>query len=114
MADARLPSLRWRWVAATLAFLLAVAGVGFLVVSVHQHDDARDDLTRTQHELADARANSSSDARKLTKAQQHVQSVRDQLTALDKGVGGLADLDQRDFDAVRSAIRAGLGGDLSG
>ena len=114
MADEQLPSLRWRWVGCVVAFLLAVGGVGFLVLSVQQHDDARDDLTRVEHRLAAARANSSLDARQLTSAQQQVQSVHDQLAALDKGAGDLADLDQRDLDAVRAAIQAGLAGDLSG
>jgi hypothetical protein len=114
MTDAQIPSLRWRWVACIVAFLLAVAGVAFLVVSVQQHDDARDDLTRAEHQLIDARANSSSDAQKLTTAQQKAQSAHDQMTALDTGTGDLADLDQRDLDAVRGAIQAGLAGDLSG
>jgi hypothetical protein len=83
------------------------------VVSVQQHDDARDDLTRAEHQLTAARANSSSDARKLTTAQQRAQSVHDQLAALDTGAGSLADLDQGDLDAVRGAIQAGLAGDLS-
>ena len=114
MPDDPRPSLRWRWVAAVTAFLLAVAGVAFLVVSVQQHDDAQDELTHAEHQLAVARANSSSDARQLTKAQQQARSVHDQLTALGQGVGAVADLDQRDLDAVRSALQAGLGGDLSG
>ncbi len=114
MAPDRRPSLRWRWVAAVAAFVLAVVGVAFLVVSVQQHGDAQDDLTRAEHQLAVARANSSADARHLTAARQRAQSIHDQLTALDQGVGDVADLDQRDLDAVRSAIQAGLGNDLSG
>jgi hypothetical protein len=114
MAEHRDSSLRWRWVAAVAAFLLAVAGVAFLVVTVEQHADAQDDLTRVRHQVAAARANTSSDARRLAQAQRLVQSVRDHLLALGTGTRDLAGLDQRDLDAVKAAVQAGLGGDLSG
>jgi hypothetical protein len=114
VADRQPPSLTWRWVAAITAFLLAVAGVAFLVVSVQQHRDAQDDLTRARDQLAAARTNSSLEARRLTAAQRRARSVGDQLTALGKGVSDLGDMDQRDLDAVKAAIQAGLGGDLSG
>ncbi len=113
MADRPTSSLRWRWAAVITACVLAVAGVAFLVVSARSHADARDDLTRAQHRLATARANSSAEARQLAKAQQQAQSVKDQLAALVKGTGALPDVDQRDLDAVRAAIQAGLAGDLS-
>lgn len=93
--------------------MLAVAGVAFLVVSTRSHADARNDLTRAQHQLATARANSSVDARQLAEAQQQAQLVKDQLAALVRGTGALRDLDQRDLDAVKAAIQAGLAGDLS-
>ena len=113
MADGGAPSPGWRWVAAITAFVLAVAGVAFLVVSVRSHSDAHDDLTRAERQLATARANTSADARQLATARQQTQSVKDQLAALVKGTGDLPDLDQRDLDAVKSAIQAGLAGNLS-
>jgi hypothetical protein len=114
VADRQQRSLRWRWVAAITAFLLAVAGVAFLLLSVQEHTDAQDDLAHARHQLASARTNSSSDARQLAQAQLVAKSVHDQLGALDKGVVDLADLDQHDLDAVKAAIQAGLAGDLSG
>lgn len=117
MADeqvGQVPSLRWQWVACVVAFVLAVGGVAFLVVSVRRHGEARHDLTRAQHHLTGARARSSSEARALAEAQQHVKSVHDQLVALEQGTGNLPDLDQRDLDAVKAAIQAGLAGDRNG
>ncbi len=96
-----------------VALLLAVAGVAFLGWSIVQHREAQDDRATTRALLTTRRANTSTDAQRLKDALAAVRSVRDQLTALDKGVTGLADLDQHDLDAVRAAVNAGLGGVLA-
>jgi hypothetical protein len=103
-----------RWAAFVVALIAAVVGVAFLVVSVEQHQDARDDLTRARRNLAAARAHSSADAEHLKRAQQTVHSVHDQLASMGLGVGALSSLDQRDLTAVRDAIQAGLAGNLAG
>jgi hypothetical protein len=107
MADAR--SYR-RWGAFGVALVLALLGAAFLVWSISQHQDARDDLAAVKAQLATRRANTSKDAEALQRAQQQVAAVRDQLVALDPGAGQLSDLDQQDLDAVRAAIQAGLAG----
>lgn len=106
-------SRAWRWIAFGVALIFALAGAAFLVLSVEQHQDARDDLTRVRRELATARTNSSVNADHLRRALDAVDSVRDQLTAIDKGASDLVGLDQRDLGAVRNAIQAGLAGDLT-
>ena len=107
------PSVRRRLLAAIAAFALAVASVAFLVVSVKQHVDARADLTHVRKQLAIARATSSSDARELSAARQRLASVHDQVAALGKGVGNLANMDGRDLETVRAAIQGGLAGSLA-
>ena len=81
--------------------------------SISQHQDARDDLAAARAELATRRANTSSDAEALQHALDTVGTVRDQLGALGQGVVGVADLDQRDLDAVRAAVQAGLAAKLT-
>ena len=95
------------------ALVLALLGVAFLAWSVMQHQDARDDLTQVRAQLATNRASSSKEAQTLKQVQQSVGTVHDQLAALDKGVNGLADLDQRDLETVRAAVQAGLAGSLT-
>jgi hypothetical protein len=112
MAD-RPPLGALRWAAFGVALVAALVGVAFFVVSIQQHQDARDDLTRARHDLATVRAHSSIDARRLKRAQQAVAPVHDQLVAIGQGVGGLSSLDQRDLDAVKAALQAGLAGNLS-
>jgi hypothetical protein len=98
------------------ALVLALLGVAFLVWSISQHQDARDDLTDARAHLATGRAATSNDLKHLRNAQDAVASVHDQLAALDApaaGATGLADLDQKDLEAVRAAIQAGLAGKLT-
>ena len=93
--------------------MLALLGVAFLGWSIVQHQDARDDLANVRAQLATNRASSSNEAQALKHVQQSVGTVRDQLAALDPGVNGLADLDQRDLETVRAAVQAGLAGSLA-
>jgi Flp pilus assembly protein TadB len=95
------------------ALVLALLGVAFLGWSIMQHQEARDDLTKVRAQLATNRASSSKEAQALQEVQQSVATVRDQLAALDHGVNGLADLDQRDLETVRTAVQAGLAGSLA-
>ncbi len=95
------------------ALVLALLGIAFLGWSITQHQDARDDLTKVRAQLATNRASSSKEAQALKQVQQSVATVRDQLAALDQGVNGLADLDQRDLETVRAAVQAGLAGSLA-
>ena len=112
MADHR-TSLGRRRVAFAVALLLAFAGVALLGWSIVQHRDATADRATTRSLLTTRRANTSTDAQRLKRSLVAVTGVRDQLAALDKGVTGLADLDQHDLDAVRAAVNAGLGGALA-
>jgi hypothetical protein len=111
MAESRSSSLRW--VAFGGALVLALLGAASLVWSISQHQDARDDLAAARAELATRRANTSSDAEALQHALDTVGTVREQLGALGQGVVGVADLDQRDLDAVRAAVQAGLAAKLT-
>jgi hypothetical protein len=113
MADRRPHWAGWRRVAFSAALLLALGGAAFLVLSVQEHNDARDGLTRTRHELATARAASSRDTQALTKVQDTIDSVKDQLGAIGTGAVPVADLDQSDLGAVRAAVQGGLAGDVT-
>ncbi len=93
--------------------MLALGGIAFLVVSISQHQDARDDLAAARVQLVTQRAASSKDSKRVRHAQAVVATVHDQLGALAPGVTGLADLDQKDLDAVRAAIQGGLAGTLA-
>ncbi len=101
------------WIAFVGALVLALLGIAFLGWSIMQHQDARDDLTKVRAQLATNQASSSKEAQALKQVQQSVATVRDQLAALDQGVNGLADLDQRDLETVRAAVQAGLAGSLA-
>ena len=101
------------WIVFSGALVLALLGVAFLGWSITQHQDARDDLTKVRAQLATNQASSSKEAQALKQVQQSVATVRDQLAALDQGVNGLADLDQRDLETVRAAVQAGLAGSLA-
>ena len=94
--------------------MLALLGVAFLGWSILQHQDARDDLhqvrARARHQpgqLVEGGAGPEAGAA-VGRA-----PSRDQLAALDQGVNGLADLDQRDLETVRAAVQAGLAGALA-
>jgi hypothetical protein len=113
MADRRPHWAGWRWLAFTTVLLLAFAGAAFLVVSVQDHNDARDDLAHSRRDLAIARSNSSRDTQTLHQVQDSIDSVNDQLGAIGKGAVPVADLDQSDLDAVSAAVRAGLVGDVT-
>ncbi len=102
-----------RWLAFSAALVLALAGVGFLGWSITQHQDARDDLDAARTQLGARRAATSNELKNVRHARDAVASVHDQLAALEPGVGGLADLDQKDLDAVRAAIQAGLAAKLA-
>ena len=104
---------RRRWIAFGGVLVLALLGIAFLGWSITQHQEARDDLTRVRAQLATNRASASKEAQLLHEEQQSVGRVRDQLGALDHGVNGLADLDQRDLETVRAAVQAGLAGSLA-
>jgi Tfp pilus assembly protein PilO len=106
-------SLNRRRLAFAVALVLALLGVAFLVWSIAQHQDARDDLADARTELVTRRANTSSEAKHLKVALDAVGNVRDQLGGLDKGLPDLATLDEKDRDAVKAAIAAGLAGKLS-
>jgi hypothetical protein len=106
-------SLRRRRLGFGVALVLALLGVAFLVWSITQHQDARDDLADARTELVTRRANTSSEAKHLKVALDAVGNVRDQLGGLDKGLPDLAMLDEKDRDAVKAAIAAGLAGKLS-
>ena len=112
MVEPTRSSLVRRRVAFGVALVLALLGVAFLVWSISQHQDARDDLAQARSQLAAQRAVTSNDAKNVQHARDAVASVHDQLAALDPGVGGLGDLDQKDLDAVRAAIQAGLAAKL--
>jgi hypothetical protein len=105
--------LRRRRLAFGVAVVLSLLGVAFLVWNISQHHDARDDLTAAEAQLLSRRAQSSSEARALERAQGVVHSVDQQLGALGTGLTGLGDLDQQDLDAVRAAIDGGLAGKLA-
>jgi hypothetical protein len=105
--------LRRRWLAFGSALVLALLGVAFLVWSISQHQDARDDLGEVRTQLATNQATSSKELQDLRDAQQAVATVHDQLAALDPGANGLADMDQQDLEAVRAAVQAGLAGTLA-
>jgi hypothetical protein len=105
-------SLRRRRLAFSGALVVALLGIAFLVWSISLHEEARDDLAAARSELATQRATTSNDSKNVQHARDAVMSVHDQLVALD-GVGGLGDLDQKDLDAVRAAIQAGLGAKLA-
>jgi len=92
--------------------VLALLGLAFLGWSIAEHQDARDDLRDVRAELATNQAASSKEAKALKRAQASVAPVHDQLLALEQGVNGLADLDQKDLEAVRAAVQAGLAGAL--
>ncbi|HEU5306215.1 MAG TPA: hypothetical protein VFW97_02725 [Acidimicrobiia bacterium] len=113
MPETRAALRRRRW-AFGVAVVLAALGVAFLGWSVVQHREARDDLQDARSQLAIRRANTSTEARSLQRALQQVTSVGNQLGALPKGTSDLADLDERDLEAVRGAIQAGLAGNLTG
>jgi hypothetical protein len=106
-------ALRRRRTAFAVALVLALGGIAFLVVSISQHQDAHDDLVETRVQLATQRATASKDSKRVRNAQDVVATVHDQLAALEPGVAGLADLDQKDLDAVRAAIQGGLAGKLA-
>jgi hypothetical protein len=113
MAEPR-ARLRRRRLAFGVALVVALLGVAFLVWSISEHRDARDDLADARTQLATRRADSSSEAQRLQSTLEAVGTVKSQLAALDQGAGGIADMDQKDLDAVRTAIQAGLAGDLAG
>ena len=102
MAETR-SALRRRRTAFAVALVLALGGMAFLVVSISQHQDAHDDLVEARVQLATQRATASKDSKRVRDAQYVVATVHDQLAALEPGVAGLADLDQKDLDAVRAA-----------
>jgi len=102
-----------RWIALAGALVLALLGAALLGWSIMLHQEARDDLTKVRAQLTANRASSSKEAQALHSVQQSVGTVRDQLVALDPGVNGLADLDQRDLETVRAAVQAGLIGSLA-
>jgi hypothetical protein len=104
----------WRHrVAFGAALVVALLGVAFLVWSVVQHQEARDELADARSELATRQAGSSNDAQAVKRVQDGVAGVHDQVAALDQGVVALGDLDQHDLDAVRAAVQAGLAGNLA-
>jgi nitrogen fixation-related uncharacterized protein len=105
--------LRRRRLGFGVALVLALLGVAFLVWSISQHQDARDDLAEARAQLATNRASSSNELQQLRNAQQVVATVHDQLAGLNPGVIGLADMDQQDLEAVRAAVQAGLAGVLA-
>jgi hypothetical protein len=110
MTDAR--SLRRRVVACGIALVLALGAAAFLVLSVRQRNEARTDLAHAQVALRRARATSSRDGRDLTRARHAVGAVRDQLATITTGASAIGKLDDQDRDAVRSAVQAGLAGNL--
>ncbi len=112
MAEPRSSGWR-RWLAFAVALVLALAGVAFLGWSILQHQDARDDLDAARTQLATRRAATSTELQHVQQAVDAVAAVHDQLVALEPGVAGLADLDQRDLEAVRGAIQAGLAAKLA-
>jgi hypothetical protein len=107
------PPLWRRRVAFGTALVLALLGVAFLVWSVVEHQDARNDLADARAEVTVRKAGSSSDAQAVARAEADVARVHDQIAALGQGVTALGDLDQRDLDTVRAAIQAGLAGTLA-
>jgi Tfp pilus assembly protein PilO len=113
MVEASRSSPVRRRVAFAIALLLALGGLAFLVWSISQHQDARDDLADARAQLATQRATMSNDLKNVQHARAAVASVHDQLAALVPGVAGLADLDQKDLDAVRAGMQAGLAGKLA-
>jgi hypothetical protein len=105
--------LRRRRAAFAIALVLALGAIAFLVLSISQHQDARDDLADARVQLATRRAATSNELKNVQHARDLVATVHDQLAALGPGVAGLADLDQKDLDAVRAAIQGGHAGKLA-
>jgi hypothetical protein len=112
VVDARSSGWR-RWLAFSVALVLALAGLAFLGWSISQHQDARDDLDTARTQLAARRAATSNELKNLQHAREAVASVHDQVAGLEPGVAGLADLDQKDLEAVRAAVQAGLAAKLA-
>jgi hypothetical protein len=112
VADPRSSLIRRR-VAFGVALVLALGSLAFLVWSISQHQDARSDLGDAQAQLATRRAATSSELKHLQRARDVVGGVHDQLAALGPGVAGLADLDQKDLEAVRAAVQSGLAAKLA-
>ena len=104
---------RRRRLAFGAALFVALAGAAFLVLSVQEHHHARDDLARARRELATARATTSREALTLADEKDVVDSVHEGLASIATGATPVADLDQRDLDAVRAAVQAGLAGDAA-
>jgi hypothetical protein len=114
MAERRAHWAGWRWVAFAAALVLAAGGAAFFVLSVQEHNDARNDLADARRELATARSDSSRDTKVLAKFQATIGSVKEQLGAIAQGALPVADLDQHDLEAVRAAVQAGLANDVTG
>ena len=91
----------------------SLGAIAFLVVSISQHQDAATTSPSARSQLATRRAATSNE---FEERAHHAQRRRDRprpAGALEPGVAGLADLDQKDLDAVRAAIQGGLAGKLA-
>jgi hypothetical protein len=102
-----------RALACGVSVILALGAAAFLVESLRERDDARTELARARVELRTARATSSSDAADLADAQETVQALHGQLTAVADGATAIGALDDQDLAAVGAAVQAGLAGDLA-
>ncbi len=92
--------------------VLALGAAAFLVQSLRERDDARQELARARVELQHARSRTSAEARDLTVAQDAVQGLHAQLSDITDDASTIGSLDDQDLDAVRAAVQAGLAGDL--
>ena len=111
MSDAR--RTRVRFIAFLVALVVALAAVGFLVLSLRQRDDARHDLAAVRTALRTERATSSTAATDLTAAHKALQALVQPLGTVGPSAAAIAKLDQQDLDAVKAALEAGLAGDLA-
>jgi hypothetical protein len=112
VADRR-AQFRLRLTAFSVALVLALGAVAFLVFSVGQRDDAHADLAAAQVALRDERASSSAPAIALATGHRALSALQPQLPTAAASAAAIAKLDEQDLEAVRAALQAGLAGDLA-
>jgi hypothetical protein len=104
---------RWWILVFGLAAVLAALSAAFVVVSMHERDDARRSLRRARVVLRSERAANAHVASNLAHARQTARGLAQQLAAIPGVADGIAALDDRDLELVRAAVQAGLAGTVS-
>ena len=105
---------RWNLVALVAAVVMTVAAAGALIWSVADHRDAHTELRRAEATLTHERAGSTDALARLTKARTALRALRPQIDSLIPATDALASLDSQSLAATKTAIDAGLAGDLAG